>query len=41
MQSLPPFSIFLALVTFARFPYYGKSEKIAWSIPILFKGAPT
>jgi hypothetical protein len=40
MQSLLPFSIFLALVTFARFPYYGKSEKIAWSIPILFKGAP-
>jgi hypothetical protein len=27
-------------VTFSRFPYYGKSEKIAWSIPILFKGAP-
>jgi hypothetical protein len=40
MQSLPPFSIFLALVTFSRSPYYGKSEKIAWSIPILFKGAP-
>ena len=40
MHALPPFSIFLALVTFSRFPCYGKSEKIAWSIPILFKGAP-
>ena len=40
MHALPPLSVFLALVTFSRFPYYGKSEKIAWSIPILFKGAP-
>jgi len=40
LHALPPFSVFLALVTFSRFPCYGKSEKIAWSIPIRFKGAP-
>jgi len=37
-KALPAYSIFLALVTFSKFPYYGRSEKIAWTVPIRFKG---
>jgi hypothetical protein len=40
VKALPPYSIFLALVTFSKFPYYGRSEKIAWSLPVRFKGVP-
>jgi hypothetical protein len=38
IKALPPYSIFLALVTFSKFPYYGRSEKIAWTLPVCFKG---
>lgn len=38
IKALPPYSIFLALVTFSDFPYYGRSEKIAWTVPIRFRG---
>ena len=38
IKALPPYSIFLALVTFSNFPYYGRSEKIAWTVPVRFRG---
>jgi hypothetical protein len=38
VKALPPYSIFLALVTFSKFPYFGRAEKIAWTIPVRFKG---
>jgi hypothetical protein len=34
---LPPYSIFLALVTFAGFPVGGRQAKVAWTIPIRYK----
>src|SRR5437764_7745775 len=38
--ALPPFAVFLAFVTFAKYPFAGRSEKIAWAIPIRFRGLP-
>jgi hypothetical protein len=40
VRVLPPYSIFLALVTFSNYPYYGHREKIAWTVPVRFKGIP-
>jgi hypothetical protein len=40
VRGLPPYSIFLALVTFSNYPYYGRCEKIAWTVPVRFKGIP-
>ena len=39
-DSLAPYSVFLAFVHFSKFRYAGRSEKIAWSIPIKFRGVP-
>jgi len=38
IKALPPYSVFIALVTFSGYPHYGHGEKIAWSIPVKFKG---
>lgn len=35
-----PYSIFMALVYFAGFKYWGKQEKVAWSIPFTYKNKP-
>ena len=40
VRCLPPHSIFLALVAFSNYPYYGHREKIAWTVPVRFKGIP-
>lgn len=40
VSALPPFSVFLALVTFSNFPYYRRNEKIAWTVPVLYEGVP-
>src|SRR3984885_12212400 len=40
VKGLPPYSIFLSLVTFSKFPYFGRGEKIAWTVPVRFKGVP-
>src|SRR5271165_4968208 len=40
VKALLPHSIFLALVIFSKFPCYGRSEKIAWSLPVRFRGVP-
>ena len=40
VRALPPFSVFLALVTFSNFPYYGRSEKIAWTVPVRYRSVP-
>jgi hypothetical protein len=37
-RDLPPFSVFLSLVVFSKFPNVGRGEKVAWSIPIRYKG---
>src|SRR5437868_6547262 len=37
---LPAYAVFLALVRFHELPFAGRSEKIAWSVPILFRGVP-
>ena len=34
------FMVFIALVQFGAFDWWGKSEKTAWEIPITFKGIP-
>jgi len=39
-DALPPNSVFLVFVVFARFGWLGKGEKVKWSIPMLFKGTP-
>lgn len=33
-----PFIVFIILVHLKKFPFLGKEEKVAWSIPIKFKG---
>lgn len=35
-----PYMMFLTLVTFSGFSYWGREEKVAWSIPILYKDIP-
>lgn len=39
-RNLPPFSVFLCLSAISHFPAFGRGEKVAWSIPIRYKGAP-
>ena len=40
VKALQPYSIFLARVTFLKFPYHGRGEKVAWTVPVRFKGVP-
>ncbi len=34
----PPYIVFLMFVYFLKFQYWGRSEKVAWEIPVLFQG---
>jgi len=36
----PPYIVFLMFVYFLKFRYWGRSEKVAWEIPVLFQGQP-
>jgi hypothetical protein len=35
-----PFIVFVILVHIKKLPFHGKWEKVAWEIPILYKGVP-
>lgn len=35
-----PFMVFIALVHFGEFDWWGRSEKTAWEIPVTFEGIP-
>jgi hypothetical protein len=37
-RTLQPDSVFLALVVLSNFRYWGCGEKVAWTIPVVFKG---
>lgn len=36
----PPYMVFLTLCRLMGYKYFGPEEKVAWGIPILFRGAP-
>lgn len=40
LQIYYPFIVFIIFVYLKKFRFYGKEEKVAWTIPIKFKGTP-
>lgn len=40
LQIYHPFIVFIIFVYLKKFKFYGREEKVAWTIPIKFKGTP-
>ncbi len=40
LQISSPFIVFIIFVYLKKFKFYGKEEKVAWTIPIKYKGTP-